>query len=188
MYAAVAADEISDPFDNDRRVLLPSRKQHHVFERIRSRPDSDYSYKGIELPSLTTKTSSTRTDRRKPLIWRRIWHDTRDELRTVQWRKWTWRFITLVLPVVLILTLLLLTIWVCVPKVLFNSDDVCQPDGSFYYGLGTYNPWHTESLFQIDVGFGRLAFTDAKLIDFWWDLVCTPTNLCTWRSLTCQSW
>ena len=39
------------------------------------------------------------------------------------------------------------------------------------YGLGTYSPWNTKSLFQIDVGFGRFSFTNAKLIDFWWDLL-----------------
>ena len=132
MYAAVAADEISDPFDNDRRVLLSPNKGPHVFERFRSRTDSDYSYKGIELPSLTTNTFSTISDTRNSSKRRRFWQDTKNELKTFQWRKWASRFIAVVLPVILIIVLLLLTIWICIPGALFRTDDVCRPDGNFY--------------------------------------------------------
>ena len=140
MYAAVAADELQDPFDSDRRVLLAGRKRSHIFEQLRTPSDSDYSYKGIELPSLTTKTFSTIPERQNLSKQRRFWQDTKDELRTFEWRKWCWRFLCLVLPPVTILALLLVTIWICIPGILFKSTDVCRPDGSFYYGKSRYVP------------------------------------------------
>ena len=172
MYAAVAAEEISEPFDNDRRVLLSPNKEPHVFERLRSNTGSDIAYTGIELPSLTRDTFSTTPEQHRRSIWTGFWQDTKYELKTFRWRKWTQRFLALALPPILIITLLLITIWICIPGRLFRSTDVSRPDGNFYYGLKSYVPWRTESLFQIDVGFGNLSFANAKLIDFWWDLVC----------------
>ncbi len=171
MHAAVAGDELPASSDNDRRVLLTFPKQPHFFEQIRSCPESEVSYKRTDLTVFNTNTSSTSSARLRLSKWKRFWRDTKDELKTVLWRKWTSRFVALVLPAVFIFVILLLTVFICLPAVLFHSNDVCRPDGSFYYGLGTYKPWHKTIFFQIDVGFGHFSFADAKLIDFWWDLL-----------------
>ena len=171
MNAAVAADELTGPSDNDRRTLLTFRKQPHVFEQIRSCLVSEVSYQRTVVAALDVKTSSTISARLRLSGWKPFWQATKVELKTVQWRKWISRFVALVLPAMFIFIILLLTIFICLPGALFYSNDVCRPDGSFYYGLGTYKPWHKTIFFQIDVGFGQFSFADAKLIDFWWDLL-----------------
>jgi hypothetical protein len=47
----------------------------------------------------------------------------------------------------------------------------CQPDGKFYTNPDDFNYWHSSDLFQITLGFGKLTFTSAKVIDVVWDVV-----------------
>jgi hypothetical protein len=46
----------------------------------------------------------------------------------------------------------------------------CQPDGTFGYN-SDYNIWDIAGLFQIELRYGSLSFTQAKIIDVVWDVV-----------------
>ncbi|OAG01816.1 uncharacterized protein CC84DRAFT_1167962 [Paraphaeosphaeria sporulosa] len=52
-----------------------------------------------------------------------------------------------------------------------TSVDACSPDGEFTLWPGDFNYWHSSNFFQINFGFGRLTFAQAKAIDVVWDVV-----------------
>ena len=54
----------------------------------------------------------------------------------------------------------------------FYEDSTCRPDGTFSVWGGGYSPWFVDGFFQITLGFGTLDFTQAKIIDIVWDIVC----------------
>jgi len=47
----------------------------------------------------------------------------------------------------------------------------CKPDGSFSVYSNSYDTWGLSGFFQITTGFGKLTFTQAKVIDIIWDVV-----------------
>jgi hypothetical protein len=52
-----------------------------------------------------------------------------------------------------------------------HTATACQPDGSFSLDSYDYKPWDASGFVQITLGFGTLAFTQAKVIDVVWDMV-----------------
>lgn len=52
-----------------------------------------------------------------------------------------------------------------------SPEDACLPDGSFTLWPGDFNYWHSSNVFQINFGFGKLTFAQAKAIDVVWDVV-----------------
>ena len=50
-------------------------------------------------------------------------------------------------------------------------DDACSPDGEFTLWPGDFNYWHSSNFFQINFGFGKLTFAQAKAVDVVWDVV-----------------
>jgi hypothetical protein len=52
-----------------------------------------------------------------------------------------------------------------------TSVDACLPDGEFSLWPGDFNYWHSSNFFQINFGFGKLTFAQAKAIDVVWDVV-----------------
>ncbi|KAK7582980.1 hypothetical protein V3481_012274 [Fusarium oxysporum f. sp. vasinfectum] len=73
---------------------------------------------------------------------------------------------------------------------LSDEDTPCQPDGEFRFkGRGEFigfNWWAARGFFQITLGWGRLDFGAAKLIDVVWDLIVgrggqTVMALVSWR-------
>lgn len=50
----------------------------------------------------------------------------------------------------------------------------CQPNDAFSIDPSGYNPFAIDDYFQINIGFGELSFTQAKVIDMAWDVVSVP--------------
>ncbi|KAF5545559.1 hypothetical protein FPHYL_10702 [Fusarium phyllophilum] len=74
------------------------------------------------------------------------------------------------------LSVLGLLIYLClVPLGFSDEENRCQPDGEFRFDgedqLGGFDWWAPRGFFQITLGWGRLSFGTAKLIDVIWDLV-----------------
>lgn len=51
-----------------------------------------------------------------------------------------------------------------------HALSACHPDGTFSVH-NEYNSWEIAGFFQINTAFGRLTFTQAKVIDTIWDVV-----------------
>ncbi|SCO78142.1 uncharacterized protein FRV6_02355 [Fusarium oxysporum] len=89
------------------------------------------------------------------------------------------------------LSVLGLLIYLCLLPLGFSDEESpCQPDGEFRFGgidrRGSFDWWATRGFFQITLGWGRLSFGTAKLIDVIWDLVVgrggqTLMALVSWR-------
>ena len=56
------------------------------------------------------------------------------------------------------------------------EDSACRPDGSFRVWGTDYNSWTINGFFQITIGMGTLTFTQAKVIDVAWDIVCQSST------------
>lgn len=54
--------------------------------------------------------------------------------------------------------------------ILLPLGNICQPDGRFELE-SYYNVWDLSGIFQINMGFGALSFSNAKLLDAVWDVV-----------------
>ena len=54
----------------------------------------------------------------------------------------------------------------------------CQPDSTFRDD-DDYSNWDLSGLFQINLRFGSLSFTQAKVVDVAWDVVSTWLKACT---------
>jgi hypothetical protein len=54
-----------------------------------------------------------------------------------------------------------------------RAKTACPPDGSFRLDPETFSYWSKEGFFQITLGFGKLSFTAAKVVDVVWDVVST---------------
>ncbi|KAF2848402.1 hypothetical protein T440DRAFT_556724 [Plenodomus tracheiphilus IPT5] len=52
------------------------------------------------------------------------------------------------------------------------SFEACQPDGTFSLFPQDYDYFSKSGFFQITLGHGQLSFTQAKVIDVAWDIVC----------------
>jgi hypothetical protein len=52
----------------------------------------------------------------------------------------------------------------------YEGKSPCQPDGRFTL-ISNYNLWCISGIFQISLGFGRMSFSNAKLLDVVWDVV-----------------
>jgi len=86
---------------------------------------------------------------------------------------WTMRrFLSHVLPMLMILGLLTLLLIMSLPGFLFaNSGGVCKPDADFQLSFASYSPWKRDAIFAINLSFGSYSFGVAKLIDVSWDVV-----------------
>ncbi|KAI1770824.1 hypothetical protein F4818DRAFT_222256 [Hypoxylon cercidicola] len=52
-----------------------------------------------------------------------------------------------------------------------DVSTACRSDGSFNPFLYEYTPWTTSGFFEINAGFGNYSFTEAKIIDIFWDII-----------------
>ncbi|OTA99681.1 hypothetical protein M426DRAFT_67361 [Hypoxylon sp. CI-4A] len=52
-----------------------------------------------------------------------------------------------------------------------SYNSACRSDGSFNMNPAEYRVWTASSFFEINIGFGELAFTEAKVIDVAWDII-----------------
>ncbi|RYC58451.1 hypothetical protein CHU98_g7765 [Xylaria longipes] len=66
----------------------------------------------------------------------------------------------------LVIALIEVVLW----SILHVSISACRPDGTFSI-YNDYSPWGIAGFFQINVAFGSLTFTQAKVIDTVWDVV-----------------
>jgi hypothetical protein len=56
---------------------------------------------------------------------------------------------------------------------IWDTSLVCHPDGTFSLHSKGYNYWAASGFFQITLPYGNLTFTQAKVIDVVWDVVCS---------------
>ncbi|OAL43941.1 hypothetical protein IQ07DRAFT_592741 [Pyrenochaeta sp. DS3sAY3a] len=83
-----------------------------------------------------------------------------------------WRFgVTWSLILLWQLALLASLIYVCRVSSKDFDATACRPDGTFSVDSAKYNYWAMSGFFQVTIGFGKMSFTQAKAVDFAWDLV-----------------
>ncbi|KAI2463291.1 hypothetical protein F4781DRAFT_440783 [Annulohypoxylon bovei var. microspora] len=52
-----------------------------------------------------------------------------------------------------------------------SIDSACRSDDSFNPVISEYNAWAISGFFKINLSFGNLTFTEAKVIDILWDII-----------------
>lgn len=52
-----------------------------------------------------------------------------------------------------------------------SGDTACRSDDTFNPVISQYDAWTISGFFKINLGFGDLTFTKAKVIDILWDIV-----------------
>jgi hypothetical protein len=57
-----------------------------------------------------------------------------------------------------------------------DSSTAYLPDGRFSLYPFSFQFWSKPEAFEITLGFGKLSFTQAKVIDVMWDIVSTTTR------------
>ncbi|KAF2467368.1 uncharacterized protein BDR25DRAFT_173805, partial [Lindgomyces ingoldianus] len=105
-------------------------------------------------------------------FWREGHRQARNDIRT-RWRKGGIRFLVVVWFAGLCLSIAILsqlgTSTRSIPSTNFLA---CQPDGAFDLYPESFQYWSGSGFFQITLGHGNLSFTQAKVIDIVWDVVC----------------
>ncbi|ERF68471.1 hypothetical protein EPUS_03789 [Endocarpon pusillum Z07020] len=148
-YKSVAADEIElvsnheAPSDRDRR--------RHVAKGI---------CKGFKVAS-------------RPAWLRKLfWKDTWSDVKSLPWGWLGRRFLSHILPLMMITVMLVLLVLMSLSPEMFTGDtgDFCKPDGTFSLSFDGYTPWKQDAIFAINLKFGKYKFREAKLIDICWDL------------------
>ncbi|KAI1460424.1 hypothetical protein F4805DRAFT_392504 [Annulohypoxylon moriforme] len=52
-----------------------------------------------------------------------------------------------------------------------SEDSACRSDDTFNPVISEYNAWTISGFFKINLGFGNLSFTEAKIVDIFWDIM-----------------
>lgn len=108
-----------------------------------------------------------------------LWTETRNELRhdlkSTRWRHTAASFFTwlgfAIWALGLVILCLVFPLSIMETIYLESSEywNYCAPDGTF--SLDPPNPWNPDWTFQIVLAFGKLSFTQAKVVDIVWDVV-----------------
>ncbi|KAI1386794.1 uncharacterized protein F4822DRAFT_411246 [Hypoxylon trugodes] len=103
--------------------------------------------------------------------WNRARREAWLDLRSIRWKRvgrWTvptsWTLATLGL-------FSFLTIYGTLSQSFEPTNSACRSDNSFNCNISTYDVWTASGFFEVDIGFGDLTFTQAKVIDVSWDMV-----------------
>lgn len=67
--------------------------------------------------------------------------------------------------------LLALVIFLACWSSISSAQSSCKPDGSFSPFIDDYRWWSGRGFFQITIWVGSFTFTEAKVIDIFWDIV-----------------
>lgn len=153
------------------------------FSDLRRTSDSEYSAvennvsviemlrTPLQKPASTTETRSTSSW----TVWLRkpFWQSTFDDVKNVSWGWLLRRFVSFILPTIIIgCWIYLMALMSRPPYLIPRYHHVCKPNGDFSIYFGEYNPWQKKDLFAINISFGTFSFGVAKFIDVCWDVVC----------------
>ncbi|KAF2026681.1 hypothetical protein EK21DRAFT_73622 [Setomelanomma holmii] len=124
-------------------------------------------------------------------FWREGHLQARDDLRT-RWRTGGLKFLEFVWLSGLCLSLATLSRMSAITGVSSLAKDraaACQPNGVFDVFPEHYRYWSKSGFFQITLGYGGLTFTQAKVLDVAWDIVCARGGqalvaLISWHAFT----
>lgn len=94
-----------------------------------------------------------------------VWAD----IRTADYRRGSFWLLLLCWEGILLSLIVIIPLYTSLSQ---YNESPCRPDGSFSVLGNGYNPWFMTGFFQITLGFGPLSFTQAKVIDIVWDIVC----------------
>jgi hypothetical protein len=149
-YKSVALDEIELTSNHE-----PSSDRRH---RQHAAKGTRKAFKVIYRPAWLRK-----------LFWKDTWRDVKSF-------PWGWlgrRFLSHILPLMVITSLLSLVVFMSLYPGIFTNEtrDFCEPDGTFLLSFDDYTPWRRDAIFAINLNFGRYTFGEAKLIDVCWDVV-----------------
>lgn len=102
-----------------------------------------------------------------------FWKDTWSDVKSVPWGWLGRRFLSHILPLLMITGILILLVFMSLYPGIFTRDtgELCRPDGTFLLSFDSYTPWKHNAIFAINLNFGRYTFGEAKLIDVCWDVV-----------------
>lgn len=151
-YSSTFEFESSDSVNTGSRPLLPSIDSFQVSEPPQP-PRSKFKALFRSTQRLAAET----------------WQDVKRDTKSARWGRGGLWFLFSLWAIGLFAAL------VMVPLIAeANSNSACKPDGSFSI-VGRYSSWNIDGFFQITVSvFGKLTFTEAKLIDVIWDVVRGP--------------
>lgn len=152
--------ESSDSVPPGSRPLLPSIDSFQIFEPPQPRRLQVGGQKLVE----SARRLAVET-----------WQDVKRDSRSARWGRGGLWFLFFLWGVGLLVALVLVPLLAAT-----SSSSACKPDGSFSV-TDQYDAWNIDDFFQITVTvFGKLTFTEAKLIDVIWDVVSAPPILeCT---------
>lgn len=112
-------------------------------------------------------------------FWQILWQESREDVCNVSWKKFwkrSWHcFVNLCITLAALIPIVGIVLYVLLSSSVTGEDfDVCLPNGDFDISDNGYNPMSSENLFQITLGVGQMAFSNAKIIDVCFDIVSCP--------------
>ncbi|KAF7507352.1 hypothetical protein GJ744_010669 [Endocarpon pusillum] len=148
-YKSVAPDEIE---------LVSNREAPS--DRDRRRHAAKGNRKGFKVAS------------RPACLQKLFWKETWSDVKSVPWGWLGRRFLSHLLPLLVITGLLILLIFMSLSPAKFTSytGDFCKPDGTFSLSFEDSTPWKRDAIFALNLNFGKYTFGEAKLIDVCWDV------------------
>ncbi|KAI0889345.1 uncharacterized protein GGS22DRAFT_153679 [Annulohypoxylon maeteangense] len=98
----------------------------------------------------------------------------KSHIKSVEWEKWIRRccWVASILWTVSILGLFaFLGLYGALSYRFESEDSACRSDDTFNPIISEYNAWAMSGFFKINLGFGNLTFTEAKVVDIFWDII-----------------
>ncbi|OTA56503.1 hypothetical protein K449DRAFT_306300, partial [Hypoxylon sp. EC38] len=93
------------------------------------------------------------------------------DLRSIRWARvglWT---LLAVWSIIILGLFIFLALYGPLSSDFESRYTACRSDGSFNIMVYEYNAWSASGFFEINLGFGNLTFTQAKVIDISWDII-----------------
>ncbi|KAI1089541.1 hypothetical protein F5B19DRAFT_364228 [Rostrohypoxylon terebratum] len=95
-------------------------------------------------------------------------------ITSVQWGKWIHRgywAVSILWTLAILGLFAFLGLYGALSYRFESGDSACRSDETFNPVISQYNAWAISGFFKINVGFGNLSFTKAKIIDIFWDII-----------------
>ena len=109
-------------------------------------------------------------------------HDVRNDFRSIRWKRFALWFLFAIWTSALLILLIVMNVITSMPYYHEYGRFMpfalgCRPDGQFSSQANRYSYWGGSGFFQITMGVTGLTFTEAKVIDIFWDIVSVHVSL-----------
>ena len=113
------------------------------------------------------------------VLWKQLTqtlHNVRNDFRSIRWKRFALWSLFAIWTLALFILLVIMNVITSIPYYHEYGRSMpfalgCQPDGQFSSQANRYSYWGASGFFQITMGVTGLTFTEAKVIDIFWDIV-----------------